>query len=85
MILTIKYLPHLERNWLLKRINGKYSQHAHFYTQKEAILCRTLIDNKRYPTNKKYWIAMKRILTEREFKNLNKKPKCVRRNYRKRY
>lgn len=80
MKLKIKYLPHLERSWLLFRDKGKHKQHAHFFTAKEAYCCRTLIDAGRYPTEKKYEIAMRRILTESEFKSLNKKPKCVRNN-----
>jgi hypothetical protein len=71
--LSIKHLPHMERRWLLKREHGEYSQHAHFYTKKEATICRTLIDCNKYPIQKKYQIAMKRILTKEEYKNLNKK------------
>ncbi len=73
MKLSIKYTEHLERPWLLKREGGAYEQHAHFYTKKEAELCRHLIDIKKYPTNKKYKIAMQRLLSEEEFKKLNKK------------
>lgn len=63
----------MDRPWLLKREGGKYEQHAHFFTKKEAIKCRQLIDNGRYPRNKKYKIAMQRLLTEEEFKKLDKK------------
>lgn len=73
MKLTIKHLPRLERPWLLKREHGNYCQHAHFYTQKEAELCRTLIDIQKYPRDRKYRIAIQRLLTEEEFKKLNKK------------
>lgn len=79
MKLSIKYYPKMERAYLLKREHGEYSQHAHFYTRKEAIKCRNLIDSMTFPRDKKYVIAMKRILTESEFKALNKKPRyyCV--------
>ena len=79
MKLSIKYYPKMERAYLLKREYGEYSQHAHFYTRKEAIKCRNLIDSMTFPRDKKYVIAMKRILTESEFKALNKKPRyyCV--------
>lgn len=63
------------REWLLKREYGKYCQHAHFFTKKEAIKCRNLIDSMTYPRDKKYLIAMKRILSDEEFKRLNKKPR----------
>ena len=79
MKLSIKYYPKMKRAYLLKREHGEYSQHAHFYTRKEAVKCRNLIDSMTYPYDKKYLIAMKRILTESEFKALNKKPRyyCV--------
>lgn len=73
MKLSIKYLPRLKRPWLLKREHGEYSQHAHFYTKKEAKCCRSLIDSNKYPVEKKYKIAMKRLLYEEEYKKLNKK------------
>lgn len=71
--LSIKYLEGLERPWLLKREHGEYEQHAHFYTRKDAEKVRRLIDCDRYPYCKEYRIAMQRILTEEEFKKLNKK------------
>lgn len=73
MKLSIKHYPHMERCWLLKREHGDYSQHAHFYTKKEAMTCRRLIDCNRYPRDKKYRIAMQRLLTKEEYSNLNKK------------
>lgn len=73
MKLSIYYYPKMNRAWLLKREQGSYAQHAHFYTKKEALECRKLIDCKRYPREDKYKIAMKRLLTEEEFKSLNKK------------
>ena len=73
MKLTIKKCINLERPWLLKREGGHYAQHAHFFTRKEAKCCRRLIDQQRYPYEKKYKIAMQRILDEEEFKALQKK------------
>ena len=71
----------MKRPWLLKREHGKHEQHAHFYTKKEATKCRIFIDKKIYPREKKYLIAMKRILTEEEYKKLNKRPRhCNKRN-----
>lgn len=73
MKLSVIHYPKMERQWLLKREYGTYEQHAHFYTKKEALQCRKLIDACKYPREKKYLIAMQRILTEEEFKKLDKK------------
>ena len=74
MKLSIRYIPKCKNKpWLIKREYGKYSQHAHFNTKKEAKCCRHLIDTWQYPKNKKYKIAMKRILTEKEYKTLHNK------------
>lgn len=76
MKLTIKYKPNCKgRPWLLRRDHGEYSQHAHFYTKKEAVYCRNLIDTWQYPHCMKYKIAMQRLLSDKEFKTLSKKPK----------
>ena len=80
MKLSIKYLPNLDRPWLLRREHGEYSQHAHFYTKKEALCCRKLIDACKYPREEKYRIAMQRLLTEEEYKRLNKKPRFYKKN-----
>lgn len=77
MKLSIIYYPKMERKWLLKREYGAYEQHCHFYTKKEALKCRRLIDANKYPRDKKYLIAMQRILTDDEFKSLNKKPMYI--------
>lgn len=74
MKLTIKYKPKCqERPWLVARVGGKYEQHAHMHTKKEAKLVRNIIDMWMYPYNKNLKIAVKRILTEEEFKSLDKK------------
>ncbi|WP_296113054.1 hypothetical protein [uncultured Anaerococcus sp.] len=75
MKLSIIYYPKMKRPWLLKREYGKYEQHAHFYTRKEAVKCRILIDKRVYPRQKKYQIAVRRILTKEEYKKLNKTPR----------
>lgn len=63
----------MKRCWLLKREHGEYEQHAHFYTRKEAEYCRALIDCNKYPRNRKYQVAVQRLLTREEYSNLNKK------------
>ena len=74
MKLSIKFKPSCEeRPWLLKREGGEYEQHAHLKTKKDAIKIRNLIDIGKYPYCKDYKIAMQRILTEEEFKKLDKK------------
>ena len=71
--LTIEYIKGYERPWLLKREDGEYNQHAHFYTKKEAEKVKNLIEVNRYPKNKDQKYAMQKILTENEFKKLCKK------------
>lgn len=74
MKLSIKFKPRCdERSWLLVREGGEYSQHAHLKSKSDAIKVRHLIDINKYPYNSEYKIAMKRLLTEEEFKNLDKK------------
>lgn len=73
MKISIKYLKHLERPWLLKRIGGAYEQHAHCFTKKDAEKIRHLIDINKYLYSKDYRIAMQRLMTEEEFKRLDKK------------
>lgn len=75
MKLSIYHYPKMKRQWLLKRENGQYEQHAHFFSKKECIMCRKLIDARKLPREDKYKIAIKRLLTEEEYKNLNKKQK----------
>lgn len=74
MKLSIKFKPRCdERPWLLVRVGGEYSQHAHLKSRSDCIKVRHLIDINKYPYNSEYKIAMKRLLTEEEFKNLDKK------------
>lgn len=74
MNLIIKFKPRCdERPWLIVREDGEYSQHAHMRTKKEALKVRNLIDRWVYPYNKNYKTAIQRLLTEEEFKSLDKK------------
>ncbi|WP_148466210.1 hypothetical protein [Peptoniphilus harei] len=74
MNLIIKFKPRCdERPWLIAREDGEYSQHAHLRTKQEALKVRNLIDRWVYPYNKNYKIAVQRLLTEEEFKSLDKK------------
>lgn len=74
MKLIIKYKPTCkDRPWLIKRAYGTYNQHAHLRTKKEALKVRNIIDRWVYPYNKNYKIAVQRLLTEEEFKSLDKK------------
>ena len=74
MNLIIKFKPRCdERPWLIVREDGEYSQHAHMRTKKEALKVRNLIDRWVYPYNKNYKTAVQRLLTEEEFKSLDKK------------
>lgn len=74
MNLIIKFKPRCdERPWLIVREDGEYSQHAHLRTKKEALKVRNLIDRWVYPYNKNYKTAIQRLLTEEEFKSLDKK------------
>lgn len=74
MRLSIKFKPRCdERPWLLVRVDGEYEQHAHLKTKKDAVKVRNLIDAWRYPYCPEYKVAMKRLLTEEEFKSLDKK------------
>lgn len=77
MKLSIIEYPKMARKWLLKREHGEYNQHAHFFTLKEAKNCRKLIDNNKYPREKKYIYPMQRILTKKEFQQLKKKQRYM--------
>ncbi len=73
MQLKIEHQPCYHRPWLIKRVHGTYEQHAHCFTKKDAKKIRNLIDINKYPYSEEYKRAMKRPLTEEEFKGLNKK------------
>ena len=74
MNLSIVYLKNLERPWLLKRVDGEYSQHAHFFNKEEAEEVVKLIKAKKDTDNKEYREAMKRLMTHLEYNRLRKKP-----------
>lgn len=63
----------MERPWLIVREHGAYEQHAHMHTRKDAESVRRLIDCGRYPHCREYKMAMQRLLSEEEFKALDKK------------
>lgn len=74
MHLSILYKPKCkDRPWLIKRVGGRYDQHAHMCTKKDAEKVRNLIDVGKYPYNKNFKTAMQRLLTEDEMKKLKKK------------
>lgn len=77
MELKIKYLKNLERPWLIKREDGIYEQHSHMKKKKDAEKVLRLIEINKYPDNKAYKTAMQRLLTEEEFRSLNRKQKYV--------
>lgn len=82
MKLSIKFKPRCdERPWLLVREGGDYSQHAHLKSKSDCIKVRHLIDINKYPYNKDFKIAMKRLLTEEEFKSLDKKQRYFNSNH----
>ena len=82
MKLSIKFKPRCdERPWLLVRVGGEYSQHAHLKSKSDCIKVRHLIDINKYPYNKDFKIAMKRLLTEEEFKKLDKKQRYFNSNH----
>lgn len=74
MKLTIIYKPSCkERPWLIKREGGKYGQHAHMHSKRDAEKVRSLIDRGKYPYCRDFKVAMQRLLSEEEFKGLKKK------------
>ena len=77
MKISIRYISGYNRPYLLVRENGTYGQHAHMRNRKDAEKIRQLIDANRYPYCEEYKIAMKRLLTEEEFKKLKKKQKYI--------
>ncbi|WP_138159615.1 hypothetical protein [Peptoniphilus catoniae] len=77
MVLEIRYLKNLERPWLIKRADGDYSQHSHMKRKKDVEKVKHLIEIKKYPDNKDQRIAMERLLTEDEFRSLNKRQRYI--------
>ena len=71
MVLEILKFDNFDRPWLLKRLDGTEEQHAHFFTLKEAERVKHLIEINKYPKCKDDRVAMKRLLTDDEYKNLN--------------
>lgn len=71
MKLSIRYKPRcIDRPWLIKRVNGKYGQHAHMRRKKDAVKLRNLLDKNLMPYSKEFKTAAKRLLSEKEYKKL---------------
>lgn len=76
MHLSILYKPKCgDKPWLIRREGGKYGQHAHMRTKKDAEKARHLIDVGKYPYSHEYKKAVQRLLDEEELKKLKKKPR----------
>lgn len=63
----------MDRLSRIVRERGFYNQHAHTHMRRDAV-CR-LIDSGRYPHCKEYKTVMRWLLSEEEFKMLDKKPR----------
>ena len=71
MKLSIRYKPRcIDRPWLIKRVKGKYGQHAHMKSKKDALKLRNLLDKNLMPYSEDFKVAAKRLLTDKEFKRL---------------
>ena len=71
MKLSIRYKPRCyDRPWLIKRVNGKYGQHAHMRRKKDAVKLRNLLDKNLMPYSEEFRTASKRLLTDKEYKRL---------------
>lgn len=71
MKLSIRYKPRCdERPWLLVRVGGEYSQHAHLKTKKDAVKLRNLLDKNLMPYSEEFKTAARRLLSEKEYKKL---------------
>lgn len=71
MKLSIRYKPRcIDRPWLIKRVNGKYGQHAHVKSKRDAVKLRNLLDKNLMPYSEEFKTAAKRLLSEKEFKKL---------------
>lgn len=71
MKLSIRYKPRCyDRPWLIKRVNGKYGQHAHMRRKKDAVKLRNLLDKNLMPYSEEFKIAARRLFSEKEYKNL---------------
>lgn len=80
MNIQIRYIEGYERPWLIKRVNGKYEQHAHMRCHRDAVKVRNCINNKRYCKDKDIFNALRRLLTDKEFRELNRKEKYYKNN-----
>ena len=79
--LDIEVYDNFTKPYLLKRVDGTYEQHCHFENKQDALDCIHIIQNGLSPKNKKQAKQLKRLLTDEEFKRLNKKEKYYNQNY----
>lgn len=75
--ISIIYIKGYERPWLIKRVDGKYEQHAHMKYHRDAVKVRNCINNKRCCKDKDIYTALKRLLTKKEFMQLARKEKYI--------
>ena len=71
MKLSIIFDKKSKRHWVLYREGGTREQHSHFYTKSNAMYCRKLIDKNCLPISEEYQIAVRRLLTDKEYSMLN--------------
>lgn len=77
MLLEIRYIKNYDRPWLIKRLDGDYSQHSHLRSKKDAIKVKEMIEINKFPINKDQQLAVKRLLTDDELRRLNRKQKYI--------
>lgn len=71
MKLSIIYKPRcFDRPWLIKRVNGKYGQHAHMRRKKDDVKLRNLLDKNLMHYSEEFKTAARRLLSEKEYKKL---------------
>ena len=51
-------------------MNGKYRQHAHMKSKKDAVKLRNLLDKNLMPYSEEFKTAARRLLSEKEYKKL---------------
>lgn len=70
-----------ERPYLVKRADSNQDLHSHFENKKLLKQCINLIKVGRYPKNKTQKEHLKSLLTEEEFKTLDKKDAYFNRHF----
>ncbi|WP_019131887.1 hypothetical protein [Peptoniphilus obesi] len=77
MLLEIRYIKNYDRPWLIKRVDGNYSQHSHLKSKKDAIKVKEMIEINKFPIKKDQQLAVQRLLTDDELRRLNRKQKYI--------